>query len=206
MTKAEFIERYGEEAYQRKLENGKEYRQNHKERLAEYFADYYQNNKDKIAKQKAEYLKNHKDKFAKYQAEYRKNNKPKLIEKKAEYRKNNKDKIAEYNAEYYQNNKEYFAEYRQTPIGRASILLGAYKKADEQRNRGECTITSQWIVDNIFTSKCHYCGESDWHKLGCDRVDNSLPHTPDNVVCCCGECNIKRNRTDYQEFLRRMEK
>lgn len=151
---------------------------------------YYQANKDKIAVQKSEY----------YQA-----NKEMISEYKAEYRKVNKERIAEHKAEYYQTNKEKVlerqAEYSATPIGRAIYLLGGYRRKDKKYNRGECTLTPQWIVENIFSKPCHYCGESDWRKIGCDRIDNSKPHTEDNVVPCCGECNLKRQKMDYNKFV-----
>lgn len=127
-------------------------------------------------------------------------------EKVAEYCQDNKEKYAEYQAEYYQNNKEkkseYNAEYRSTPFGRASNLAGNYNANDKLHNRGECTLTADWIVQNIFSKPCHYCGETDWHELGCDRIDNSLPHTPDNVVPCCAECNIKKMHKPYDEFMK----
>lgn len=86
---------------------------------------------------------------------------------------------------------EFFKDYRHTKQGRASMLLQRYKERDKQTGRGECTLTSKWIIENIFTGHCIYCGETDWHKLGCNRLDNSKPHTIDNVVCCCGECNVR---------------
>ena len=136
-----------------------------------YNTTYYQKNKDKIA--------------AYYQA--------------------NKDKTAAYNVVYYQANKErllkQMAAYSKTTMGRASKLVNTYRQSDKQYNRDECTLTAQWIVDNIFSQPCHYCGESDWTKLGCDRIDNSLPHTPDNVVPCCTECNKKRGLMDYDKFM-----
>lgn len=122
--------------------------------------------------------KNHTE----YQAEYYK-----------EYNKANKEKRAKYDAEYK-------AEYRKTPMGRAVYLVQGYKRADKQHNRGECTLTAKWIVDNIFPKPCHYCGETGWEIMGCDRIDNSKPHTPDNVVPCCMNCNRKRHTKDYEEF------
>lgn len=77
--------------------------------------------------------------------------------------------------------------------GRANNLANAYKQLDKNARRGESTITPQWIIDNIFTSKCYWCGETDWRLLGCDRMDNNKPHTPDNVICSCGKCNNKRS-------------
>lgn len=107
----------------------------------------------------------------------------------------NKEKKAEYERNRYSNNKEKFAEnqtqYRNTPMGRAVRLCNNYKHADINANRGDCTLTAKWIVDNIFSQPCAHCGKTDWHKIGCNRIDNKLPHTPDNVEPCCLECNKK---------------
>lgn len=161
-----------EERKAARRESQRKYYQNNKEKILERHADYYQNNKEKIA-------------------EYYQNNKEKITERKIEYYQNNKEKIL-----------EQIAAYRLTPFGRASNLVGTYKQNDERYNRGECTLTPEWIVEHIFNEPCHYCGKPDWHELGCDRIDNSLPHTPDNVVPCCWECNIKKQKTPYDEYMR----
>lgn len=84
---------------------------------------------------------------------------------------------------------------------RAHNLARNYKKDDEKDGRGESTLTTGWIKNNIFSGqKCVYCGEDDWHKLGCDRIDNTKPHTPDNVVCSCSKCNVERGSMTYEEF------
>lgn len=99
----------------------------------------------------------------------------------------------EYNKQYYQNNKEkitdYNANYFSTPKGRASNLVNAYKQEDKLHNRGECTLTADWVVEHIFSQPCAHCGKDGWKIIGCNRLDNSLPHTPDNVEPCCLECN-----------------
>lgn len=102
----------------------------------------------------------------------------------------------ESNRRSYQKHKEKRTEYSkqymgQTPMGRAHNLLTSYKQSDKKHNRGECTLTAKWIVDNIFTKKCAHCEKTGWDKMGCNRIDNSLPHTPDNVEPCCEECNKK---------------
>ena len=74
---------------------------------------------------------------------------------------------------------------------RASKLIKNYRKEDKKRNRGECTLTIKWVIDNIFSKPCAHCGKEGWDKIGCNRIDNSKPHTPDNVEPCCYECNIK---------------
>lgn len=102
--------------------------------------------------------------------------------------------------------REYFRQYLKTPLGRAHDLLGTYRVEDRKRGRGECTLTAQWIVDNIFTKPCVHCGETDWRKIGCNRLDNSKPHTEDNVEPCCMKCNNQlgsdeRKRKIYQYTL-----
>lgn len=156
MKKADYIEKYGVEAYKRKLERGRQYKAKHKEKLTE---------------QKKQYDAEHREQKKQYRAEHK--------EEKAAYNK----------------------QYRATPIGRANNLAAAYRTSDKKYNRGICTITKEWIVDNIFTKSCIYCGESDWKKLGCDRIDNTKPHTIDNVVCCCGKCNVKRKAMDFKKFM-----
>lgn len=80
-------------------------------------------------------------------------------------------------------------------IKKANRLAYGYHWHDVNTHHFICEqdFDGKWIVDNIFTNECIYCGESDWHKLGCDRKDNSKPHTKDNVVCCCTRCNKLRS-------------
>lgn len=178
-----------EERKQAKREAQKRYKEKH----PEYQSNYYQKNKEKILEKMADKYCSNKDKILEYQHKYYEEHKEKIIEKHSEYYKQNKEKIDVQKSKYQ-------IEWRKTPIGRASYLVGNYQKQDKNAKRGECTITAKWIVENIFTSKCSYCEKTDWTKLGCDRIDNSKPHTPDNVVPCCEECNIKRNKKDYKEF------
>ena len=101
---------------------------------------------------------------------------------------------------------EYYRERRlrlyNTPSGRADNLARRYYNEDKKKGFDTSNnISSQWIVDNIFNSQCHYCGEQDWKKLGADRIDNNKPHTPDNVVCACGFCNVNRGKNTYENYL-----
>lgn len=102
--------------------------------------------------------------------------------------------------------KKAIEKYKNTEKGRASNLLSSYNYSDKLHNRGKGDLTSEWIVENIFSKACCHCGETDWHKLGCNRLDNSKPHTKDNVEPCCLECNnrlkdIERRKTVYQYTL-----
>lgn len=101
--------------------------------------------------------------------------------------------------EYYQANREkylvyyknYYKEHKNTPISRAKILLSRYNQKDKINNRGKGDLTSKWIVENIFSKPCVHCGKKGWEIIGCNRLDNSKPHTKDNVEPCCKKCNIK---------------
>lgn len=144
---------------------------------------------------KKEYNAKYRAENPEYQAEYYQENREKKLEYQAKYVANHKEKIAEYKAEYYK-----------TQMGRASNLVTNYQRSDKKQNRGECTLTAKWVVENIFTMPCHYCGKEGWDVIGCDRIDNSLPHTPENVVPCCAECNKKRRLKTYEEFKNEKDK
>ena len=92
--------------------------------------------------------------------------------------------------------KEYMKEYRNTPMGRALQLLGRYNIEDKKKGRGKGDLTAEWIVDNIFSKPCVHCGRSGWEVIGCNRLDNSKPHTMDNVEPCCRECNLRLSADD----------
>lgn len=99
-------------------------------------------------------------------------------EKIKQWREDHKAEIAEYNKQYHN-----------TPMWRAAYLLSTYKKNDKKYNRGESDLTAQWIVDNIFSKPCAHCGKKGWKIIGCNRLDNSKPHTKNNVEPCCADCN-----------------
>ena len=78
------------------------------------------------------------------------------------------------------------------PMRRAALdRIHSHNQMDKKYDRGEGNLTVEWYIENILLKSCVYCGETDWHKLGCNRKDNSKPHTIDNVECCCRRCNYK---------------
>ena len=72
---------------------------------------------------------------------------------------------------------------------RANKLVQRYNDMDEKHGFGKGDLTAKWIVENIFTKPCAHCGKTGWDIIGCNRLDNSKPHTKDNVEPCCEECN-----------------
>lgn len=89
--------------------------------------------------------------------------------------------------------------YRAKKIGRAKSLIYGYRREDRKYNRGECELTEQQLI-NLWDNGCFWCGETDWHKLGVDRIDNSKPHKIDNVVCSCWNCNNERQKKEFEDF------
>lgn len=84
-------------------------------------------------------------------------------------------------------------EWRKTPYGRATYLLTNYKNMDALNgfDKDSCDLTPKWIEENILIKPCAHCGKTGWKIIGCNRLDNSKPHTKDNVEPCCKECNIE---------------
>nr|DAK52161.1 MAG TPA: restriction endonuclease [Caudoviricetes sp.] len=87
------------------------------------------------------------------------------------------------------------------PRTKASKMIREYKVKDKQIGftGKECDLTPDYILKNIFGQKCIYCGTI--KNVGCDRIDNSKPHTIDNIVPACAECNfIRGNRFNVEEM------
>lgn len=83
--------------------------------------------------------------------------------------------------------------WRNTPYGRATFLLTNYRNMDKMNGFSNklCDLTAKWIVENILFKPCAHCGKTGWDVIGCNRLDNSKPHTMDNVEPCCKECNVE---------------
>lgn len=149
-----------------------------------------------------QYIVKHKEKITEYQKEYYSKNKNQILAQEAEYYRNNKEIISTHSKNYYNNNKskilerhrKWEEENKNTPMRVAHNRLASYNHSDKVFGRGKGDLTAKWIVENILLGSCLYCGETDWTKLGCHRIDNSKPHTKDNVVCCCQKCHKHLSR------------
>lgn len=145
---------------------------------------------------------------------YAENNPEKVKESKRKWYEANSEKVKEYVRKWYEENKDDFNAYhkewikekrKKDPIlARAQRICDSYRTNDKKYNRGKCALTAKWIIENIFSKPCFYCGETGWEIMGCDRINNDLPHTPNNVVPCCKECNNKRRSKPFEEFCKEM--
>ena len=113
-----------------------------------------------------------------------------------EYKSDLKGRAREYDKKrylrwLYANNKEY----------KAHKMSNTYYSTDQRKGFTNGKLDERFIIENILNKKCVYCGEQDWKKLGCDRIDNTKGHTEDNVVCCCGKCNSIKSDKNTLDFL-----
>lgn len=146
-----------------------------KEEVKEYNKKYYQANKEHLKDLQKEYLKTEKGKESKKKASYN-------YDSKHRGEKNEKQRILNSTDKLY----------------RAKHQVRLYKYLDKRNGFNDVVdFDGEWMVKHIYTNSCPYCGETDWHKLGCNRLDNTKPHTKDNVEPCCKKCNSKLGR-QYQ--------
>lgn len=162
-----------------------------KETIAEQQRRYYQENKEAIAEHKKQYYQENKDKIKQYIQE----NKKSIAEQRKQYRQENKETIAEYWKQYYSTIKGYCNVLRNSNI-RADRVSGRIGKELPDNYP-----TIEYYIDAV-KQPCIYCKKhKPFNEMGLDRIDNSKPHTIDNVVPCCTECNVKRGTKDYEEFM-----
>lgn len=201
MNKDRYIELHGEEAWI--TEN---------KRRKEYLKQYYQKHAQIIKDQAKEYHKKHREEIKEKRDRYYCENKEIFSEKGKEYRESHKEELSKYHKDYQNTHKEEISEYQRkyrekylsTKEGYANSKLHQYRYSDAKQGRPGFSLTRKWIIDNILNSHCVYCGESNWKKLGCDRIDDNLPHTPENCVCSCWPCNNEKHykRMSVEEFVR----
>ncbi len=191
-----------------KSEYNKRYREENKSKLIAYYRDYYQKNLAKVSAKGEAYRKKNGDKIREYQSKYRAEHSESKKVYLRRYRQDNREELKEKQKQYRDNNREYLTKksreaYWSEPE-RARQLVYRYSLNDSEKGFDTSeNITREWLVEHIFNSSCVYCGDSDWSHLGCDRIDNNKPHTPDNCVCSCGICNLERQekRMTMEEFL-----
>ena len=198
-TKEEIIRLYGEDYYnelkQKRTEQSRIYRKNHPGCRKKEYARLIERNPNL---NKERYWKN-SDLNRARSKDYYHSNKEDCLKKSLEWARNNKDKRNIARKKWSDKNPDY--NYYKTKKGRAKALCQSYNKKDTQ-NGLECAVTEQWVIENIFSGQvCHYCGETDWHKLGCDRIDSTKAHTPDNCVPCCKKCNPSKGKKYYGAYM-----
>jgi hypothetical protein len=83
-------------------------------------------------------------------------------------------------------------------------LPSGYKRLQAQaRKRNKYYAISPAFYEEVKKLGCFYCKTSlDSNKgSGIDRVDSKGHYTVDNVVGCCGTCNLAKRAMSVEEFL-----
>jgi len=75
---------------------------------------------------------------------------------------------------------------------KASKMVSSYKFSDKSKglNVENNYVDVEYIINSIFYKNCNYCGTLE--RIGCDRIDNSLSPSKDNLVPACYSCNVIR--------------
>lgn len=166
----------------------KEYKRKYMETWREKNSEYFKNWRISHSDQLKEQHEKWKEKNPEYYKSYYENNKGKwkeYSESQKEYRKN-----------YYRNRR------LNDMVLFAKQKCREYKRIDSSKGYDiRNNIEYEWFINNISNKQCYYCGETDWRKLGADRLDNTKPHSIDNCICACKSCNTGRgNRFTVQEY------
>jgi len=100
----------------------------------------------------------------------------------------------EYNRKWSKNKKNNPLKFK------ATKLITNYNTKDKKANRGVGDLTVSWLEEKLKNATCIYCNDSD--NIGLDRIDNSKPHSKDNVVLCCYSCNVARSNNFTHEEMK----
>lgn len=127
------------------------------------------------------------------------------IEYFKKYRKNNAESIKQYLKQWRKDNPEYEKKYRETLEGYCRNIRRGNIRRDKEQGYINNELPSNYptIEDymELLQQTDHYDGKQyHFSEMGLDRIDNSKPHTLDNVVPCTTEHNIQRNTKSYEEF------
>ena len=104
--------------------------------------------------------------------------------------------------------------FNRLKYGEASfnVLILSYKTKAAERSHIWGLTDDQ--ARKLFSSNCYYCGVAPYQVCrsnrsnggfvynGLDRLDNSRGYTPENVVSCCGPCNVAKRAMSESDFLK----
>ena len=144
-------------------------------------------NKNKMAKDGLQYWC--KDCQKALKKEWYQTHRDAILKKQAAYNQANKCKIAEYNAAYI--------DPQTHPMNWARKMVASYMQTDREKGFNDKeTISVDYFINHIANEECKYCHKRGYGLIGCNRIDNTKPHTIDNVEPCCFKCNAKENILD----------
>lgn len=119
-----------------------------------------------------------------------------------------KDCYKQYKKERKEEIAEYFKQWYSTKFGYASKVRNTNLRNDRKYgriciNEDPLPTVEQYI--ELLSQPDHYDGNQyDFFEMGLDRIDNSKPHTLDNVVPCTTSHNKQRGLMTYEEYKNKL--
>lgn len=114
-----------------------------------------------------------------------------------QYRIDNAERLKQYN-------KQHYKQWYSTIEGYARVIKNNNLKEDRKYGRcgkDEDPLPSIEEYIELLLQPDFYDGKQyHWSEMGIDRIDNSKPHTIDNVVPCTTEHNVQRQKMSFEEF------
>ena len=111
------------------------------------------------------------------------------------------------------NTKELENNINKTILKEIDKKILSYKNQDILKNKyNNNNISCEEVIEKLVGSKlkCYYCKKNtfilykkvrDMEQWSLDRIDNSFPHSNDNVIISCLKCNLQRRCQDKDDFL-----
>jgi hypothetical protein len=167
-------------------------------------------NKDRTRKDGLQtYCKDCRKQYMKqYNKEYYVEHRDERIEYIKQWKVDNLEYDKQYKKQWYADNpeynKQYMKQWRSTIEGYANMIR--YNNLQADRNQGriranEDPLPSLEEYIELLQQRDYYDGEQyHWSEMGLDRIDNSKPHTLDNVVPCSTAHNVQRGTMPFEEF------
>ena len=95
---------------------------------------------------------------------------------------------------YAEKRKACIKRFRKTTRGRFDNLRG------NASARGIPLLVSFQEYEILIKNHCYYCGRENDTK-GLDRVDYNIGYEINNVVSCCGQCNLAKHVKTKSQFI-----
>lgn len=143
-----------------------------------------------------------KQRNKKYQTEHKND----VLEQKKLYYQRNRETILNNCKERRLKNPEYMEQYSKSLTGYCVRIRNNNICADRKFKRIGEELPNEYptIADYInFLQQPDFYDGKQYHftEMGLDRIDNSKPHTLDNVVPCTTKHNKQRGTMSFEEFL-----
>lgn len=163
---------------------------------------YYAEHREDILEKQKQYNTEHREdrlEYGKqYSKQYRAEHRENILEYKKQYRAEHREEILEYGKQY---SKRCYATLK----GYCNKIRNCNIQADRKYGRIGDELPSNYptVEDymELLQQVDFYDGKQyDFTEMGLDRINNSLPHTLDNVVPCTTKHNIERQKIPFDVF------